>query len=123
MANIDIEDLVITIVESSVTQGKIIINRLNQLGIDSVQYYPDGKTGLEFIEKFPPNLVMSSMYLSDMTATDLVLTMRATASMEDVPFMLVTTENSFDALDPIKQAGAVAVLPKPFDLKDLESAL
>ena len=123
MAELDITDLVITVIESSVTQGKIIVNRLNQLGVDKVQYYPDGAVGLEFIEKFKPNLVMSAMYLSDMTATDLVLKMRATPSMENIPFVLVTTENSFDALDPIKQAGTVAVLPKPFDLKDLETAL
>ena len=111
------------VVEPSVTQGKIIVNRLNGLGISKVQYYPNGKTALDFIEKFSPHLVVSAMYLSDMTATDLVLTMRGSPAMENIPFMLVTSENSFQALDPIKQAGAVAVLPKPFDLQDLENAL
>jgi len=123
MESIDITDLVITVVEPSVTQGKIIINRLNKLGVSKVQYYPNGQTALEFVEKFSSHLVVSAMYLSDMSATDLVLAMRSSPEMEGIPFMLVTSENSFTALDPIKQAGAVAVLPKPFDMKDLENAL
>ena len=123
MAEIDIQDLIITIVEPSVTQGKIIINKLNQLGITKVQYYPDGQMALDFIQRFSPNLVVSAMYLKDMTATELVLAMRASPEMEDIPFMLITSENSFDALEPIKQAGTVAVLPKPFALTDMENAL
>ena len=123
MAELEITDLMVTIVESSVTQGKIIINKLSKLGVQKVQYYPDGKIGLEFIEKFKPNLVISAMYLSDMTAVDLVLTIRKTPAIEDVSFLLITTENAFDAIDPVRQAGAVAVLSKPFELKDLESAL
>lgn len=120
---IDITQLSITVVEPSVTQGKIIINKLSTLGATMAQYYPNGQMALEFIDKFRPDLVISAMYLSDMTGTDLVLTMRGSPSMADIPFMLITSENSLQVLDPIKQAGAVAVLPKPFELKDLENAL
>jgi len=123
MATIDITELTITVIEPSVTQGKIIINKLNQLGVSSIQYYPSAQLALDFIAKFSPDLVISAMYLSDMTATELVLKMRESPSMESIPFMLITTENSFEALDPIKQAGTVAVLSKPFELKDLENAL
>jgi len=123
MASVDITDLIITIVEPSVTQSKIIINKLNKIGANKIQYYPTGKLTLDLIKKFPPDLVISAMYLSDMTATDLVQEMRSTPETENIPFMLVTSENSFNALDPIKQAGAVAVLPKPFSSDDLKHAL
>jgi len=123
MPTLDITDLIITVVEPSVTQSKIIINKLNKLGVTKIQYYPNGALALELIEKFPPDLVISAMYLSDMTATELVLKMRENPDSESIPFMLITSEKSFEALDPIKQAGSVAVLSKPFKLEELKNAL
>lgn len=63
------------------------------------------------------------MYLTDMTGTELVETMRKTEPLEDMPFMLISSETSFQVLDPIRQAGVVAILPKPFDANDLRRAL
>ena len=39
----------------------------------------------------------------------------AEPQLEAVPFMLVSSETSFASLDPVRQAGVVAILPKPFD--------
>lgn len=63
------------------------------------------------------------MYLPDMTATGLIETMRGDAALEDISFMLVSTETAFAKLDPIRQAGIVAILPKPFSSADLRKAL
>ncbi|MFQ5469657.1 MAG: response regulator, partial [Gammaproteobacteria bacterium] len=38
-------------------------------------------------------------------------------------YMLISSETSFRALDPIRQAGAIAILPKPFEREQLEHAL
>lgn len=37
--------------------------------------------------------------------------------------MLISSETRYDLLDDVKQAGIVAILPKPFDHNDLEKAL
>jgi len=116
-------DMYIILVESSTMQSKLIKQQLSLLGISSIQTAANGKDALELMYQDIPDLVISSMYLTDMTGTDLVISMRNHDLLESVPFMLISSETSFKALDPIRQAGVVAILPKPFEAHDLKLAL
>jgi len=116
-------DMYILLVESSMMQSKLIKQQLWQLGIMNVSMTDNGNDALELMKQDIPDLVISSMYLSDLTGTDLVISMRNHELLETVPFMLISSETSFQALDPIRQAGVVAILPKPFEAHDLKVAL
>jgi two-component system, chemotaxis family, chemotaxis protein CheY len=118
-----IEDLYILLAESSSTQSKIIIKQFAELGITKFDVVENGAEVLAFLENNTPDLVMANMYLPDMSSTDLVHKLREQDKFEELVFMLVSTETSFERLDPIKQAGATAVLPKPFSTKQLKQAL
>jgi len=123
MANIEISNLAILLVEPSTTQLKLIQRSLQDAGVRSVDGVGSGKKALEIMEKFTPDLVASTMYLPDMTATELVRAMRETKRLYDIPFMLISSETEFKALDPVRQAGVVAILPKPFGREELRRAL
>lgn len=123
MQKITISDLAITVIEPSSMQSKVIRERLNEVEVTNVQFFKDGQTALENIKQSIPDLVISSMYLPDMTGTDLVLGLRADPALEAVPYMLISSETSWSSLDPIRQAGVVAILPKPFEVDDLRCAL
>jgi len=123
MSQIDISELSILLVEPSATQLKIILKLLAKEGIQSIEGVTSGKAALQLLETYSPDLIMSSMYLPDMTATELVQAIKSTEVGQDIPFMLVSSETDFQALDPIRQAGVVAILPKPFTTQDLELAL
>ena len=123
MLHIEIADLSILLVEPSVPQLKLIQRSLRDAGVRSVEGVDTGAKALAAMAKFPPDLVASTMYLPDMTATSLVLAMRNTATLRDVPFMLISSETHFAALESIRQAGVVAILPKPFGLNELRRAL
>jgi len=58
-----------------------------------------------------------------MSGTDLLETMRDDQQLQPVPFLLVSSETRFRYLDPIRQAGAIAILPKPFNQNELSVAL
>jgi two-component system, chemotaxis family, chemotaxis protein CheY len=118
-----IEDLYILLAEPSTTQSKIIINQFAELGITKFDVVGSGSDVLTAVEKDTPDLVIATMYLPDMSSTDLVHKLRDEDKFEELVFMLISTETSFDKLDPIKQAGATAVLPKPFSTKQLKQAL
>ena len=118
-----IGDLSILLVEPSATQLKVILTRLNEEGVRHVEGAATGAEALEVMQRFQPDLVVSAMYLPDMTATELVLAMRQSENLQAVPFMLVSSESHYDLLDPIRQAGVVAILPKPFRHEDLQRAL
>ncbi len=121
--NYRIEDLYILLAESSSTQSKIIINQFAELGITKFDVVESGGDILDALEKNMPDLVIANMYLPDMSSIDLIHKLRANNKFEELVFMLISTETSFDRLDPIKQAGATAVLPKPFTAKQLKQAL
>lgn len=118
-----IASLYILLVEPSAIQRKIIVQQFEDLGVSQYTEVEAGEDALDVIETDTPDLVISAMHLPDMTGKDLVLEMRGSGAIIDIPFMLISTETSFKELDPIKQAGASAILPKPFKSHDLKRAV
>jgi two-component system chemotaxis response regulator CheY len=118
-----ISELAVAVIEPSAVQGKIVESELKKLGIEKVFYQDTGKTALDSMLSSPPDLVISAMYLPDMTGSEVVQTMREDPRLQAIPFMLISTETSFAMLDPIRQAGVIAILPKPFQPDDLKKAL
>ncbi|TVO68175.1 response regulator [Sedimenticola selenatireducens] len=116
-------DLMVLLVEPSATQQKIICNYLNNLGIHQIYTVLSGQEALIQMEDYEPDLVISTLYLPDMTGTDLVHKMRENERFNDTAFMLASSETRFRYLDPIRQAGAIAILPKPFSQDALRIAL
>ncbi len=120
---IKIADLAVTFVEPSMTQRKVILGHLNELGLSRVEWFDEGYAALRDMYQYQPDLVVSAMHLPDMSGTELVQYMREDSTLEAVPFMLISSEHSDYYLEPLRQAGVVAILSKPFALNDLEKAL
>lgn len=123
MDTLTISDLMVLLVEPSSAQGRIIRERLTGSGVREQLWARDGHSALEMMRQQQPDLVISAMHLPDMTGTELVQAMRAEPGLEAMPFMLVSSETDEAQLDPIRQAGAIALLPKPFEPVDLRRAL
>ncbi len=122
--SLTIQDLSITLIEPSPTQKKIISNHLESLGISRSQWFQEGSSCLESLKtSFKPDLIISAMYLPDMSGTELVQSLKNDPDLDSIPFMLISSEISDYYLEPIRQAGVVAILPKPFDLNELRNAL
>lgn len=123
MEALTLSDLFVMLVEPSHTQRRIITNSLEEAGIRELSSANDGRSALESMPEAKPDLVISAMHLPDMTGTELVQAMRDQEDLADIPFMLISSETSEQYLEPIRQAGAIAILPKPFDPMDLQRAL
>ncbi len=118
-----IQDLAILLIEPSVTQAKIIQQHLQGQGVSKIEISHTGQEALNQMSRYVPDLVISSMYLPDMTAVDLLASLRENTEFNNLPFMLVSSETRVEELEPIRQAGVVAILPKPFYHHDLQQAL
>ena len=123
MESLTISDLYVMLIEPSSIQGRIITKSLEDAGARTPSYKQDGQSALATMPTEQPDLVISAMHLPDMTGTELVQAMREKGELADIPFMLISSETSEQYLEPIRQAGAIAILPKPFDPKDLRRAL
>jgi two-component system chemotaxis response regulator CheY len=123
MHSINICDLAILLIEPSNTQLKIILQQLRQHGISHIEGVANATEALQTLQTHRPDLIISSLYLPDMTAIELIEQIKQDEVLSHIPFMLISSETSFHVLDAIRQAGVVAILPKPFAPQDLKNAL
>jgi two-component system chemotaxis response regulator CheY len=123
MSLLSLKQLEILLVEPSSTQRRIIEDYLQQLGAEQLQRVDSAGQALEQMRKRPPDLVISAMHLPDMTGTELVQQMRNDTALLDVAFMLISSETDIRYLEPLRQAGVIAILPKPFSLDQLRKSL
>ena len=115
-------NLSILLVEPSLTQRHIVEQLCNELGIEHITTANTGNDALAEMRRERPDVVISCLYLPDMTGTDLLFEMRDDNELLETAFMLISSETRLSMLDPIRQSGAVAILPKPFTSSDLQSA-
>ena len=117
------QDLDVLIVEPSTMQQRAVREALGKLGVTRVQVADSGAAALAAMREVPPALAVGAMYLSDMSGVELLVAMRADETLAGVAFVLVSSETREEILDPIRQSGASAILPKPFSDADLVAAL
>lgn len=120
---LNIDDLDVLLVEPSAAQAKVISQALARLGVRSTRVASSGKAALADMRQSAPTVVISAMYLPDMTGTDLVFAMREDAGLESLPFLLVSSETRPRVLAPIRQSGACGIVPKPFSDQQMLMAL
>lgn len=120
---ITLDQLHVLLVEPSTIQQRFIIGHLNSFGVMSIDAVNSGADALARLDPQIHDLVISSMHLPDMTGTELVQNMRMDERLHDIPFMLISSETKFRYLEPIRQAGVIAILPKPYEVEQLLRAL
>lgn len=123
MSQFSVDDIYVLLVEPSSAQQKIINKYLGEIGISDRAWVRTGAEALDSMGKNSPDLVISAMHLEDMTGTELVQSMRTDEAMQAIPFMLISSETHYRYLEPIRQAGVIAILPKPFSFEQLQKAI
>jgi two-component system chemotaxis response regulator CheY len=116
-------DLIVYLVEPSAMQGKIIASLLAKLDVINIQQFATGAEALAQLRESEPGVVISALYLPDMSGTDLVQAMRNDPQLQHVPFVLVSSETRPQVLDPVRQSGVCGILPKPFSEMQLRKVL
>lgn len=121
--HITLDQLHVLLVEPSGTQQRIIANHLNGFGVMAIDRVATGREALTSLDPQVHALIISAMHMQDMTGTELVQNMRMDERLRDIPFMLISSETHFRYLEPIRQAGVIAILPKPYEIEQLHRAL
>jgi two-component system chemotaxis response regulator CheY len=121
---INLVELQVLLIEPSAIQARIIIQQFNEIGISAITQVEHAAAAFQALQTMESiDLVISAMYLPDMTGTEVVYAMRANPQLAAVAFMLISSETNPRYLDPIRQSGAIAILPKPFHKAQLQRAL
>lgn len=123
MSALCISELNILLVEPSALQRKIMIKQLQDEQVTAIDTAASLHEALENMLRLPPDLVISALHFDDGSAVELLGAMRRLPQLAEIPFMLVSSETRKEQLEVFKQAGVVAILPKPFTRQHLGSAL
>lgn len=119
----NINDLSVFVVEPSTAQSHFIELQLKTIGVLITRVFRDGNSALKAMQDSRPDLVISSMHLSDMTGGELVTRMRSDEQTRYIAFVLISSESNPRYLEPVRQNGSSAILGKPFTAAQLKQAL
>ena len=112
---IELDNLYICLVEPSTVQANIIADHLKEVGVTQIDRVVNGADALMALQcEVVPDVVMSALYLPDMTGTELIFAIRQQSSQPHTPFVLISSETDPRNLEDVRQAGSIAILPKPF---------
>lgn len=119
----NIRDLSVFVVEPSAAQSLFLETQLKNIGITITTVFKDGAGALKAMHDNRPDVVISSMHLSDMTGSELVTRMRADDYTSHIAFILISSESNPHYLEQVRQSGSSAILGKPFTVEQLKKAL
>ncbi|MEN2425279.1 response regulator [Chromobacterium vaccinii] len=118
-----LEQLLISLAEPSQVQAQIITKALAAMGAAQIEVHPSGRELIEQARQRRPNLIISAYHLPDITGAELVRELRESDDLYDVPFILISSETNPERLETIRQAGSLAILPKPFTPEEFDLAM
>ena len=116
-------DLNVVLVEPSAMQARSVVKSFNDLGIARLRTVASGAEALAALTEAGADVVVSALYLPDMSGTELVLAMHADRDLVGIPFILVSSETRSESLESARQAGICGILPKPFSNVQLRHVL
>ena len=119
MEKLLISDLHIILVEPSDTQRKIITTLLLKEHVKEIDPVSTLSEARSAVKAHGADLIVSAMYYEDGTALELLKFIKEDDAFKTIPFMLVSSENRLSKLEEFKQAGVAAILPKPFEPREL----
>lgn len=120
---ISLHELGVLLVEPSAMQAKAIAAQIAKQGIVSVRHVTTAQEALQTIRRDAPSVLISALYLPDMSGVELLYAIRNDKDFSALPFILVSSETRPQVLEPVRQSGVCGILPKPFTEQQLGAAL
>jgi CheY-like chemotaxis protein len=111
------------IVDDSAAMQTIVRRSLEKAGYKDNEFQTagDGLEALDIIRNWEPDLVITDWHMPNMSGLELLKEIQN--QMLDLKVGLVTTETSPKRILEAKQAGALFVLHKPFDMQEFQKVI
>ncbi len=113
----------VLVVDDYKTMVRIIRNLLKQIGFEDVDEAADGTEALSKLKERQYGLVISDWNMEPMTGYELLKQVRDDASLNTLPFIMVTAEAKSENVIAAKKAGVNNYIVKPFNAQTLKSKI
>lgn len=112
---------VLVVVDDEASLLKVTLLRLNKSGYEAFGA-ADGHTGLELARQKMPDLIILDVLLPDINGDEVAKILKKDEKLKSIPIILISAEVETLA-ERARESGVEGYLPKPFDAKDLLSAI
>lgn len=114
-----LSDLRILLVEDIPAMRLLMRQMLRSLGVDKIFEANDGSNALLLLREQAVDVVLSDWNMIPMTGLQLLMAMRDEADTANIPFIMITGEQSAEYVARARSAGVNGYLIKPFGLDTL----
>jgi chemosensory pili system protein ChpA (sensor histidine kinase/response regulator) len=108
----------VLVVDDSLSSRKAVVQLLADFGYE-VQTAIDGLDAIDKIEVQIPDIIISDLEMPRMNGIELTRYLRATADLQDIPLVMITSRSTDKHRTQAASAGVTLYLTKPFNDEDL----
>jgi len=106
----------ILLVDDSMPMRRVIKKAFKAAGYAGSNFSEaaNGVEGLEKLEKSWIDIVITDFTMPEMNGLEMLLNMKKSDLLKDIPVVVVTTEGSQEKIDQFMKSGAAGYIKKPF---------
>ena len=112
----------VMLVDPNAAARRKIADLLCQLGGQRIDTFRSGQSALNAVSGSPPELLVTSMWLTDMSAIELWQGVRQRSS-RGAPALLVVSSADGSAIEPLRRSGVAVLTKKGLDERTLKASL
>ncbi|MEO0859001.1 MAG: response regulator [Pseudomonadota bacterium] len=113
----------VLVVDDMSTSRGILVQALDSLGIQTVEYAEDGKQGMLRAKQMLPHLIISDLYMPELNGLQLLQHLRHEPTTKKIGFILVTGRADTQVIQAGKALGMNNFIPKPFTVADIKNSI
>ena len=100
-----------------------LMKDLLQMDNYEVEVANDGQEGLEKVQKFMPDVIISDVVMPRMSGFEMFKQIKAIPETATIPFLFITGYQDERVLTEARKIGVFGILRKPIDLEQIEIRL
>lgn len=120
---VEVEHLKVLIVDDSKSSRAFIRRILETVGVHDCFEANNGVEGLDILQNQRVDLVITDYHMPEMDGKDFIQHIRQEGWQQDVPILMVTSEEDQGRLAAVEQAGVSGIFDKPFDPASVKAML
>jgi two-component system chemotaxis response regulator CheY len=117
------KDITILVADDSAGIRTVAKKMFKNLGYSNVTIVDDGTAAWEYLQQYAVDLVVADWNMPKLSGVDLAQKMRRTDKFKNIPFLLVTAEETQDDILAAILAGVSNYMTKPYDAEALQEKI
>ncbi len=111
----EIVGLKVLLVDDSLASRRHLRRMLEELGVEQITEATNGKEAVGFLQNITVDLVITDYNMPEMDGRELTEYIRTQSWQNEVPILMVTSEQNQGRLAAVERAGVSAMCDKPFE--------